>query len=854
MKTAVHSQSSSNLTENDVPAMAGNLQELLSEISTRVGLADNRYVDIISEMQNKLAALDALAKSARQKAEETARLEAEAKRKADEEAEAEAKRIEESENARRRTEEAEAAEAERLAKAVQAAKAAATAAIESSAARAYQPEVDTFDIIDHAPVRTREPWDKESANVFIRHFEQVETPGMLQPRRPGGMFYPEPQTASRNLTPVEPAGDRVWLEGRFNDIAARISEMMTHGSTRELGHRFEHLETRIDAAMLTVTTQAETGADTLKQIEAHIAEIDDHVDYIRKELSRLDVVEAHIRSLMEKAEAESASAALPAPPPAADHNAEGIIQLTGLLQRLVAERKHTEEHTISMLDTLQLAMIRVLDRMDAIEAVGSDQDTPVAAEHAAQQNHDLEAHAEQIEEPEQLPPSAPQIQAAHHHAAPAPQVHQQQQAARRPAQPPAFYPQQQPQQPDYFDFEHEDSSADLARAAQMAANEAAHAQSASVGQIRRNFISDAQRVRHPAQGADSGTIAAQTGASRNALPLQTRTTLLERLMRPTSRQLAIAALGLMIPLNAMFLYLVLGSSRSGDHGDVQAATETTLTSNRLTEASQAGDSEPPVSRPAEPLPAESLSRISPPVDSQPIAHQSSIVDGPAESGAIEMPPATVGPLTLRRAAADGDPSAQFEVAARLAEGKGIDQDFKSAVLWYQRSASRGFAQSQYRIGTHYERGLGVEKDPERARVWYQRAAEQGNVKAMHNLAVLTTNRPDSKPDYPEAVKWFTEAAAYNLPDSQFNLAVLHENGLGVSKDPKTAYVWFSLAARSGDREAVKRRDSVKAQLSADAVAAADEEVRNFRAKVQLPAINDPRVAGEQWKRRQVTEN
>lgn len=850
MKTA-SMQPQDSVTESDVPEMAGNLQDLLSEISSRVNLADNRYADIIKEMQGKLTVLDTLASSARAKAEETARLEAvaEAKRKADQEAAAEAKRIEDAESARKRTAEAEAAaEAERLAKAVQAAKAAATAAIESSAARAYPVGVDTFDIIDHTPVRTREPWDTESANVFIRHFEQMETPGMLQPRRSGGLFYPEP-AAPRQLTPIEPASDRGWLEGRFNDIANRISDMMAQSGTRELGNRFDHLEHRIDVAMTTVTSQAETGADTLRQIESHIVEIDEHVDYIRKELSRLDVVEAHIRSLMEK---QSAHQRVAMQPQQLDPDATGISQLTDLLQRLVAERKHTEEHTISMLDTLQLAMIRVLDRMDAIEAVAPpmqeaedrlDLDIPAHDPGHAELAQEHDHHAE-IPEP---------LAATHQQVAPAPQPPQL--PARRPAPNAAYFSPPRPQQPpqhEFFEFEEDSVKADLTRAAQLAAGQAAHhghEQPASVENIRRNFIVDAQRTRHPAQ--EQGAAHPPTGRAASA---QTRATLLERLMRPTSRQLAVAALGLMVPLNAMFLYLVLGSSKPGDHGDLHATNETVLTSSRLTEASQASASEPPISKPAEPLPAESLSRISPPVASEPISHQAAAADAPVESGAIEMPPATVGPLTLRKAAAEGDPSAQFEVAARLAEGKGIDQDFKSAVLWYQRSASRGFAQSQYRLGTHYERGLGVEKDPERARVWYQRAAEQGNAKAMHNLAVLTTNRPDGKQDYAEAVKWFSEAAAFNLPDSQFNLAVLHENGLGIPKDPKTAYIWFSLAARSGDREAMKRREATKAQLSADAVATADEEVRNFRQKAQNPAVNDPRIAGEQWKRRQVSEN
>lgn len=216
---------------------------------------------------------------------------------------------------------------------------------------------------------------------------------------------------------------------------------------------------------------------------------------------------------------------------------------------------------------------------------------------------------------------------------------------------------------------------------------------------------------------------------------------------------------------------------------------------------------------------------------------------------IEMPPALVGPSSLRVAAQRGDASAQFEVAARFAEGKGIKQDFEQAFVWYQRAAAQGLAQAQYRLATLYERGLGVKADPARARVWYQRAADQGNLKAMHNLAVLSAGRDQAQPDYPTAVQWFTRAAEHGLADSQFNLGVLSETGLGVARDPITALKWYILAANSGDREAVRRRDAIKAKLDAIAVKEAEDAVAEWRAKASDRMANDPRAAGEAWKRR-----
>lgn len=221
----------------------------------------------------------------------------------------------------------------------------------------------------------------------------------------------------------------------------------------------------------------------------------------------------------------------------------------------------------------------------------------------------------------------------------------------------------------------------------------------------------------------------------------------------------------------------------------------------------------------------------------------------AKGNQLDLPPATVGPLSLRLAAAKGDPSAQFEVAARLAGGTGTKQDLKGAVHWYQLSAAQGFAQAQYRLGTLYERGIGLDKDLARASLWYTRAASAGNVKAMHNLAVVSVNRTKGGSDYKAAAKWFAMAAQYGLGDSQFNMAVLHENGLGATKDLSKAYFYYALAAGKGDPQAVKHRDAIRVKLSPSALSKVEKEVKVFRPKRADRLVNDARTAGEDWKKR-----
>lgn len=217
---------------------------------------------------------------------------------------------------------------------------------------------------------------------------------------------------------------------------------------------------------------------------------------------------------------------------------------------------------------------------------------------------------------------------------------------------------------------------------------------------------------------------------------------------------------------------------------------------------------------------------------------------------LDLPPATVGPLSLRLAAAKGDPSAQFEVGARLAEGKGTNQNFKEAFRWYQRSASQGFAQAQYRLGTLFERGLGTKSDAAFAREWYKRAAEQGNIKAMHNLAVLSAASAAGSPDYATASRWFMMAAERGLEDSQFNLGVLYESGLGVGKDVKQAHKWYALAARAGDKDAARRRDQMRTLIAPQDLADADGMVADYKPVAGDPLANDARAAGEDWKKRQ----
>jgi localization factor PodJL len=195
-------------------------------------------------------------------------------------------------------------------------------------------------------------------------------------------------------------------------------------------------------------------------------------------------------------------------------------------------------------------------------------------------------------------------------------------------------------------------------------------------------------------------------------------------------------------------------------------------------------------------------------------------------------PAAIGGPALRAAAASENPAAEFEVAARYSEGRGVPQSFETAARWFERAADHGLAPAQFRLGCLYEKGQGVKKDLETARRLYLSAADRGHAKAMHNLAVLYAEGMDGKPDYKTASQWFRKAADHGVPDSQFNLGILYARGIGVEQNLPESYKWFSLAAQQGDQDAAKKRDEVAARLDPQALVAARLAAQTFTADPQ----------------------
>ena len=796
--------------------------------------------------------------------------------------------------------------------------------------------VDTFDVIESSlPGNVSNPWDREFADALTDLFESgvahFGSKASFPDPTPAGArdFVPGSHTGirkSQGAPDALGAIDQTWLENRFAEITKGIEKSLADIRPDDgfyaIGQRLDQFEQQFAKMLQGVATRDDVAVIHL--IEAHVGEVVNHLVQTQDQLARLNIIEEQLAAISNTlAEAQSGAHASDMHPAAdrlaaaidieavaraaAEHTAQRFADMTPhdtgsaadelrpLIERLMSERRQGEENTAALLDTLQHAMIRLLDRVDSIE-------------FAQQQSHAAQPglHEYLLDE---MPPEVNPVPAFQSAAPPVPE--------RSGAQ----------RGDEAHDFGHRKNE-----------------------KLRQDLIADARRAKMRLAAADEGDeiVIASSGATLASASVETGRgpdSQSNRPIRPIattakptgpsgpSPLLMVITLAAIVVLSGLWYWHGSAGDRpilaqpaamtplsapaqpgelngtaspanSGQPGKIAPGTAnpspdgvvplgdasppggvegsivpssasagtTTLpmlgvavdTERPVTAADlqlakrhqamatisgQIGDAAAKASNPTV-APASMVPTEDETTGATPHSQADTTVTPiyASRSTQLDLPGPAVGPLSLRLAAANGDPSAEFEVGARLAEGKGIEQNFKEAAKWYQLSADHGFAQAQYRLGTLYERGLGLKSDRAQAQAWYRRASDQGNIKAMHNLAVLSANQSDKSPDYATAAHWFEEAAKRGLSDSQFNLAVLYENGLGVTRDMKQAFMWLSLAARDGDKEAVRRRDILRGKLTAEETATAEQMIRDWKPVPSDRGVNDARTAGEAWKK------
>ena len=156
----------------------------------------------------------------------------------------------------------------------------------------------------------------------------------------------------------------------------------------------------------------------------------------------------------------------------------------------------------------------------------------------------------------------------------------------------------------------------------------------------------------------------------------------------------------------------------------------------------------------------------------------------------------------RKAAEQGDATAQYNLGLMYARGQGVVKSDKEAVKWFQKAAEQGHATAQYNLGLMYALGQGVVKSDKKAAFkWVRKAAEQGHAAAQYGLGLMYHDHGQGEvQNFKEAVEWHRKAAEQGHAKAQFNLGVMYVLGHGVVQSDSKAYAWFLLAKYNGDSD------------------------------------------------------
>lgn len=162
----------------------------------------------------------------------------------------------------------------------------------------------------------------------------------------------------------------------------------------------------------------------------------------------------------------------------------------------------------------------------------------------------------------------------------------------------------------------------------------------------------------------------------------------------------------------------------------------------------------------------------------------------------------------------------------------LSQESGAALPELRAYAEFGNVPAQYQLALRYFQGRGVERDAQQAAYWFRRAADVGEPRSQLALALMHA-KGDGVPRVDRlAAYWMRQSAESGFHTAQLQLGGMYERGQGVSKDGTEAYFWYCLASESGwgSDEAVRQRDRLGQQLTHVQRESARSAVRYWRPR------------------------
>ncbi|MFL6660025.1 MAG: tetratricopeptide repeat protein [Massilia sp.] len=147
----------------------------------------------------------------------------------------------------------------------------------------------------------------------------------------------------------------------------------------------------------------------------------------------------------------------------------------------------------------------------------------------------------------------------------------------------------------------------------------------------------------------------------------------------------------------------------------------------------------------------------------------------------------------------GHADAQHLLGLMYYMGRGVDRDYKTALVWHRKAADQGQADAQYVVGAMYYTGNTVDADPKAAVPWFRRAAEKGHAEAQHALGLM-----------------YCYHAA------------------GLPADKVLAYMLWTLASASGNANATQHKAEISKRMTAEQIDEAQAMSKSWKIGTPLP--------------------
>lgn len=141
---------------------------------------------------------------------------------------------------------------------------------------------------------------------------------------------------------------------------------------------------------------------------------------------------------------------------------------------------------------------------------------------------------------------------------------------------------------------------------------------------------------------------------------------------------------------------------------------------------------------------------------------------------------------IKRAAAEGDSSAQAELGIAYYFGQEVEQNIAESVKWLTLAAEGGSEVAQNNLSILYMEGTGVQKDESASFYWMKKAAENGHPGACYPLARKYCNAIGTEQDLESALFWAKRALEAGDEDAANLIAFIEEqleNEPAVSPEP-----------------------------------------------------------------------